>query len=400
MNTRTLGELVVGAVVSTWATCQSPAATWTEITAPSSPAFAHHDMTYDSARGRLVLAGRTSIMSSVFGMFAGAPDGTWTPLPVPSPALPGRQDVELAYDSHRDVVVLYTTSTNRVWEFNGTEWNVITAAHAPVQCADGASLQYDPVRRRTVLVGSAGFPGVTNPSETWLWDGTDWTLAAGPDQSPHGAAGGSMTFDAARGEMVLLTMGNMETWTFDGSRWSPRTPVTKPSPGLWVFDLAYDPVRRLAVFFCGETTSPPAAYPRETWAWDGTDWRKLEIPSAPPETIDYALAYFPERNALVLHGGWGSPDWDFRNQVWQLAIGDAPPAGIRFTDIRAHDGQVDLTTVGRIREGAPQILQATTAAGSASVWVNLRTNAAPALTNAWTTPLDAPTRLYRLQELL
>ncbi len=62
-----------------------------------------------------------------------------------------------------------------------------------------------------------------------------------------------MTFDAARGEMVLLTMGTMETWTFDGAQWTRRTPATTPTPGLWVFHLAYDPENQLAVFFCGET---------------------------------------------------------------------------------------------------------------------------------------------------
>ena len=133
-------------------------ATWTEITQPTSPAFAHHDMTYDSLRHRLIVAGRTAISSKAFALYAGAADGTWSKLTPPTPALPGTADIELAYDSDRDVVVLYTTTTNRVWEFNGTNWTVVTAAFTPVQCADGAQMQYDPIRKKTVLVGCKGSP--------------------------------------------------------------------------------------------------------------------------------------------------------------------------------------------------------------------------------------------------
>jgi hypothetical protein len=234
------------------ASLHAQTATWTEITHPTSPAFAHHDMTYDSQRHRLIVAGRTSIMQNPFAIYAGAADGTWTQLPAPSPALPGDEDIELAYDSHRDRVVLYTTATNKVWEFNGTNWAVLTAATTPVQCADGAQMQYDPLRRKTVLVGCLGFPESDSPSETWLWDGTDWTLAAGTNASPVGAAGGGLAFDPVRGEMVLLTHSTMQTWTFNGTNWTRRTPATTPTPDVWVFDLACHPPSGLVVFYGGE----------------------------------------------------------------------------------------------------------------------------------------------------
>jgi len=173
-------------------------AKWTEITTTNSPALAHHDMTYDSLRHRLIAAGRTAFRAEPFAIYAGAADGSWTPLPAPSPALPGTNDIELAYDSHRDVVMLYTTATNKVWEFNGTNWSVLTAATAPIQCADGALLEYDPLRRKTVLVAckDKALPWLQQPSETWLWDGSDWTLAAGTNASPPVAAYGGMAFAA------------------------------------------------------------------------------------------------------------------------------------------------------------------------------------------------------------
>ena len=311
-------------------------AAWTEITHPSSPAFAHHDMTYDSLRHRLVVAGRTHIMQNPFAAYAGTQDGVWTQLPAPDPPLPGRHDVELAYDAGRDVVVLYTDAGNEVWEFDGAGWNTITAATRPVQCGDGALLQYDPLRRTTVLVGCIDeFPAPGRPSETWLWDGGDWTRAADAGASPPGAAGGGMAFDSARGEMVLLTMGAMETWTFDGTSWTQRHPGTVPSPGIWVFDMAYDPASQRVVFFGGESTGEPLSYPQVTWAWDGTDWQVVDVPAAPPSDIDFAMAAFPELGGVMMHGGWGpgGSGPGYRTNMWLLTMESAPacaavPAGL------------------------------------------------------------------------
>ena len=373
--------------------------TWVENTTPTSPLLAHHDMTYDSLRGRLIVAGRTSIMSQSLGVYAGGSDGSWIRLSAPSPALPGKHDIELAYDSHRDAVVLYTDATNRVWELSGTNWSVVTAATAPVQCRDGALMQYDPLRRKTVLVGTPGpdltsLPEPTSPSETWLWDGVNWAQAADTNSSPVGAAGGGMAFDAARGEMVLLTMGTMQTWTFDGTNWTRRNPATTPSPGLWVFRLAYDPLNQLSVFFCGETTQMPLTYPRNTWAWNGTDWKKLAPLKSPPATIDYAFAYFPERNALVLHGGWNDPNWQFRKNVWLLTIQNE----VRFTGLDLGTADISLTSTGRVQTGTRQILQTTTNLAGPAAWVNTRTNAAPTATNTWLVPRQAGQEFFRILE--
>lgn len=311
---------------------QAQTATWAESTPPSSPALAHHDMTYDSLRHRLIVAGRSAPWASDFVAWAGAADGTWTQLPAPTPPPPGH-DLEVAYDSHRDVVVLYTDATNKVWELTGTNWAVVTAASAPIQCKDGALLHYDPIRQRTVLVASKEYPGNNAPSETWLWDGTNWTLAANTNASPRCAAGGGLVFDSARAEMLLLTMHRMETWAFDGIVWTQRHPAHSPSTNLMLFDLAYDPVRQVAVFFGGERTLSPYDHARDTWAWDGTDWRPLATDTVPPFNIDYAFAWFPERDALVMHGGWCEPDWDIRSNVWLLQLRSAPtclppPAGL------------------------------------------------------------------------
>jgi hypothetical protein len=261
-------------------------------------------------------------------------------------------------------------------------------------------MQYDPVRRKTVLVGCEGFPQDTSPSETWFWDGSDWSLVADATASPPGAAGGGMTFDIARGELVLLTMGSMLTWTFDGTSWTQRQTANQPPGGLWVFDLAYDPVARLTVFFGGEIPGEPAPeYPRDTWVWDGTNWKQLAVANQPPPDIDYALTYFPERDGLVMHGGWGpGGGWGFRTNVWLLTIEAAVPSVIRITDLRLLGADVSLTSTGYVTLDTAQVLQATANANSAATWVNVKTNPVPANTNVWTVPRQGDRQFFRIQE--
>lgn len=380
-------------------------ATWQQVGDVDAPAMVHHDMVYDSARHVLIVAGRSAFVAgSPVDVALGQADGTWMTLPSPTPP-PGGHDVELAYDADREVTVLYTDDTNRVWELSGTTWRMIEAPTAPVQCYDGALLQYDPVRKKTVLVGCDGWPDqAPEPSETWLWDGTNWTPAAGPEQSPPDAAGGGLAFDAARGELVLLTKDTAQTWTFDGATWTQRTPATVPSPGVWVFDLAYHPPTQRVVFFGGEHVDPTnpfdSTHPTNTWAWDGTDWQLLDPPSTPPDTIDYGFAWFPERSAMVMHGGWGpTGEWARRSTVWLLSLTSEPVTTIRFLDLQfAPPGQVWLRSVGRGSAGVRQVLQSADALATNTLWFNLQTNAVPDETNDWVVPATWPRQFFRVEE--
>jgi hypothetical protein len=124
-----------------------------------------------------------------------------------------------------------------------------------------------------------------------------------------------MTFDIARGVMVLLPYYATNTWTFDGMTWTPHSTAHVPTASVWVAKMAYDPVNEMAIEFGGEKA--PATYPTNTWAWNGSDWQMLTIPTCPPGTIDMAMLWFPPINAIVMHGGWGPGDsWAWRNSVW------------------------------------------------------------------------------------
>ena len=191
----------------------------------------------------------------------------------------------------------------------------------------------------------------------------------------------------------------MRLFRFNGTVWRQRNPATVPSPGAGAFQMAYDAVNHLAVFFGGEATTGTPPFPRDTWAWNGTDWKKLNPPTAPLATTDFAFAYFPERSGLVMHGGWGDPDWRFRTNTWLLRIQSAPTGVIRFTRIQPLGAQLTLTSTGYVQAGRSQVLQASTNLAISNAWANALINPAPAATNLWTVPLDGREKYFRILEL-
>jgi len=289
---------------------------WSEYNAQASPAFAHHDTAYDTENGRLVLAGN-NFASEVLVHFFDTNE-VWTVGPAPAGANPSGNDVEIAYDSARKTVVLYTG--DETWEFAGNVWSNRNPATAPVNCSDGALLCYDSIRAKTLLVGATNIWDAVPDIETWIWDATNWMQVIGP-QPASGVLGG-MVFDEARGEVVLLTRKTMETWVFDGTIWTQKLPRTSPAPAAGIFDMAYDPVNKLAVVYSGEGGSwPDNSYPTDTWGWDGTDWCLVTTTSTPPENIDYAMSYVPWLGEFLMHGGWGPDNWaGGRSNAWKLSV--------------------------------------------------------------------------------
>lgn len=73
---------------------------------------------------------------------------------------------------------------------------------------------------------------------------------------------------------------NSDTWEWDGQNWT-RVATDGPGPRA-SYALAYDPQRRRIVLFGGLSADGPVA---DTWGWDGIRWTKLadDRPSARPE---------------------------------------------------------------------------------------------------------------------
>jgi hypothetical protein len=232
---------------------------------------------YDTATGAVVLFG---------GRAAGGPlptdtwlwDGHWTLLGPASGAgpggPPGGEFPAMGYDPRHDQVVLVTRTnegTGQTWLLarDGT-WTLSAAGGLPPP----QTMAWDEVSGRLVLVTSAP---LSDPSQTWTWDGKAWTRAADLPASVL-AMTGSMATDPQSGHVVLAATSGVpsndgslpaRTWVWDGRTWKDVS--TAP---MGVVGLASDVVDHELLAFA-QAGGDPAAPVRDTWAWSGASWIQL-----------------------------------------------------------------------------------------------------------------------------
>lgn len=257
-------------------------------------------------------------------------DGSsWTAQATPGPR--ARAVAAFAEDPTTRTIVLFggafdnadgTFSTaNDTWTFDGTNWSQQHPAEVPPARVLAA----------TSFAGSAGvalFGGETllNPlflDDTWTWDGTDWHQVV-PAPSPRDALG--MAYDEARGQLVVFggerytTPVNLrlpaavgDTWTFDGKKWTQRHPARSPSGGAYG-TMTYDAATKQVVLLQGQGCGPVAsdctpadpgcsAMASCTWTWDGTTWTERHPAHRPPTRLTATMAYDTATGEVVLFGG-------------------------------------------------------------------------------------------------
>jgi hypothetical protein len=327
----------VAGLADTW---EWDGATWMQQTPATSPSARNgHAMAYDSVRDRIVLFGgvNSQYLSDTWEW-----DGTnWTqqaPAAVPS----GRTGHTMAYDSTRGKTVLFgggdgTQEFSDTWEWDGTNWTQQTPATSPSARLFHA-MAFDSGRGRTVLFSGDDLP------DTWEWDGTNWTQQA-PATSPPGRYYHVMAYDSARGQTVLFSGGNAsnnftDTWEWDGANWTERAPASGPQ-SLRQAAMVYDVARGETVLFGGETIPPPYDT-LETWAWDGSSWTERTPTTSPPPREGHAMAYDSARSLSVLFGGADGPwhtmldtgEWD--GAIW-MPRAPATSPGARAGHAMAYD---------------------------------------------------------------
>lgn len=364
--------------------------TWSSVPTPGGPSARYGGaIGYDPVRDRLVLYGGGTF-DSVAPTLGDAWEWTgsgWTRLtPAPPPGL-GISSPTMVYDSRAGALLVTPPSGGGLaerWWFDGTSWR--SASSLPP--ASDSSAVYDEARQRTLLFGSVpgtfewdgttlarrmldpqpvfGSPraaydarravtvlvGVNSAdaAETWTFDGTAWTLRAGPMPGPRVVETSAITYDRGRERVVLLggtpwasTPGPMETWEWDGTAWSLRTPTSTPSPRD-AHQLAYDESRGYVILFGG--MSPSYARLCETWLYDGTRWTPLSPTTSPSGCDAHRMVYDPGRARVLHFGGYGprgyyggtdslSDLYAFDGSDWSLVTVDNPGpdrgyAGVAF----------------------------------------------------------------------
>ena len=284
---------------------------------------ATHAMIYDSRRSRAVLLatgevgfprGPARLLEFDGSQWATRSDGApvrYFPPPV------------MTFDSDRNVVVLYSPrwdshASAQTWEWDGNVWRIRVSGVPDVYppCA----LAYDASRRASIL---AGWGSDASGVQTWAWDGVQWMLLA-VGYPPYAAY--NAVYDSARGVIIAQvsddTYSRMTTWEFEGNTWSWRS---SDGPPLWpVFDrrrgnqaIAYDTCRNVTVCFDPSTEA-------QTWEWDGTRWT-IRSPANSPTSypFQYALTFDLARNVTVMlytvssTTGWADEFWEWDGDTWR-----------------------------------------------------------------------------------
>ncbi len=225
--------------------------------------------------------------------------------PTPVPRQPSVAfEFSVADDPSTGDVVLFggVYDFDNTWLWNGSTWSLAHPTRSPAGRYGGADA-FDPQSNQILLFGGRLQPG-TPVNDTWAWDGRTWLeLNAGGPDAPRPGDGAQMAWDPAHNTMLLVTppsasTGGGQTWTWTGARWQRQI---GGDLGSSFFDLllAYDPITHsmVAEGCCQVRPNDLIGQSSSTWRWDGSRWLVAEAQS--PGNAS-AMALDPVRGELVL----------------------------------------------------------------------------------------------------
>ncbi len=269
-------------------------------------------MAYDPAIGKMILYGGSLAGFGIQPTYKTFSSSGWT---YGSPG-PGGSDeyagyfASMAYDPASSDMVLFNTNGD-TWTFDGSTWTEVSTSGPGVR--SNASMTFDGATGKMVLFGGEGSCG-TACSDTWTWNGSTWTQAIDPTDthgcpavcpnSPPSSYDGSMTYDAATGNLVLIPglapfhdSPPNGTYTWNGTTWTEKT-ASLPS-GTYLGSMTYDPATGNVVQFGGGGVD---GFEHGTWIWSGTTWTSTGA-SGPSARDGTAMAYDPASRFVMLFGG-------------------------------------------------------------------------------------------------
>ena len=154
-----------------------------------------------------------------------------------------------------------------------------------------------------LCLGTVGLLAVTAAAQNGFQSGS--TGADGAlvfSIPPNVGSGYAMAYDAARQVVVLFGWsGTVDTWEWDNTRWIKKTPPNAPSPRR-LHAMVYDSARQVVVLFGGIDLSRVVGL-NDTWEYDGTTWTQRTPATAPSARYGHAMAYDSTRQVTVLFGG-------------------------------------------------------------------------------------------------
>jgi hypothetical protein len=220
----------------------------------------------------------------------------------------------MAFDLAREVAVFFRTSwggsPSETWEWDGENWTQVEDT-GPQPLQNAFQLVYDAARKATIL--EAGAPssatGSYTPVGTWQWDGVNWTQVA--DVGPPARRYSALAYDSLRKRVVLFGGRNLDsslepdTWEWDGNTWEQITNIG-PTPRV-AHAMAGTSLATLLFGGMKSTFSSSSAdLLRDTWAWDGKYWHQRQD-MGPSPRFGHTLSWDSVRQRGVLFGGGTVP---------------------------------------------------------------------------------------------
>lgn len=250
----------------------------------------------------------------------------------------------MVYDQARGVCVLHDGGASpelETWGWNGSEWTLLGLG-SPFSSIGGHSMAYDSRRQVVVLFGGAWGGHLSH--DTWEWDGIAWTHRK--EGTPGERTDQAMAYDSARGVTVMFggvysddqeTEYYDQTWEWDGEVWDFIADIAEPSPRAF-HRMAFDSARGVTVLNGGFSPDNPNAV-KETWEWDGKVWTLRDAEG--PVRDGSAMVYSDHHNACILFGGAKASTkynetWAYDGNAWTLL--DTPIAPPKRTGhVMAYD---------------------------------------------------------------
>lgn len=308
--------------------------TWTSASFSGAPA-PNGGFSWDESRSRLVAFG------GQLGVFEQATTKEWngsswlTITTANSPS--ARTRTAMAFDRARGVTVLFGGGNafgNDTWTYDGSNWTQRSPSTVP-PVRFGSAMAYDEVREVVVMVG--GFvPSGQDANDIWEWDGNNWTQRPPGGGQPAARGAHRMTFDASINQVVLSggyrTTTNQtvsDTWSWNGTNWTSYASF----PGLSRCDqaLGYDRDRGRVVMYGGTNiVSGAQTQLADTWEWFGGAWTQRSPTNWPGNRSSATTAYIPSTSSFLLAGG-NSFQTVATNDTWTyrpLQLGSAVSTGM------------------------------------------------------------------------
>jgi hypothetical protein len=311
-----------------WELTLSGTPTWGRLEPNGSPPpAAKGQAVYDPALDRMILfqGDQGAQHISVWKLTLGEAQAWWSALAVSGtpPSYSPFRAFNAVLDSRRDRIVVTPASALTLGKHPA--WIPLDAD--PIVFVDwpGITTIYDPVRDRLVMYGGVWYEaGIILTLD--LGNPVAWSSHSYPGAPPPGRIGATAIRDPIRRRMIMFGgAGWNDTWAMALTGppiWTQLSPAGTPPPPRAGHTAIYDPLRDRMIVFAGYDVvwwNNPLYFPRnDLWALslgDSPTWTPIAAAGEPPPPSGFVASYDAANDRMVVSNGPGA---------WALSLSGEP----------------------------------------------------------------------------